>query len=137
MTTAHDIYISYEMHKRATVLDFAKAVKAQGLRVFIAKSGEHGFYTDDKGERVISFHYDALIGGIRVSGNYMALMPSDGQKIGTGWMMTDSADIKDTHKYLDAKPPFWAVRAYVWKFTTLDSYLKTYGQSSGFSELED
>jgi Fe-S cluster assembly iron-binding protein IscA len=48
--------------KIEAVKALAQEIKADGFRVFISKSGTHGFYTDAAGTKVVSFQFD--LGGL-------------------------------------------------------------------------
>lgn len=45
-------------YKVEAVKELANKIKATGFRVFIAKSGTYGFYTDTAGSKVVYFQYD-------------------------------------------------------------------------------
>lgn len=115
------------------VSEVAAQILAQGYRVFIAKRGDYGFFTDAEGSRVISFGCD--LGGINFSGNYKTSIP---QQTGTGWRITDNLyDAFDCAQIFNASAPWWAVGDATWNYTTLAQYLKTYQPSSEFSELNN
>lgn len=113
-------------YKTEAVAKLAQEIKAEGFRVFIAKSGTYGFYTDLEGSRVTSFQFD--LGGFKFSGNYKSDQP---RNTGTGWEV-----LQGTFKDMFAEyPPAWAVRSAKWSFTTLEQHLKTYQASSQYTEV--
>ncbi len=113
-------------YKQEYIKKIALAIKAQGFRVFIAKSGEHGFYTNKEGSRVVCFQ-DTL-GVLSFSGNYI----SKGN--GSGWRITDN-DKGDYKEIFNTYPPHWAVGSSQWQFKTFIEYLKNYQRSSKFKEV--
>lgn len=117
-------------HKQKLVADLAKALVSYGYKVYLAKGGTHGFYTD--GKRVVSFQYD--LGGLRYSGNYSTSQPS---QTGTGWVLGDHMVIgADTaRRFIEANAPRWAVGTAEVHYSTPEVYLRTYGASSGFVEF--
>ena len=113
-------------------ISFANHIKQLGFRVFLAKSKEYGFITDDKGERVMSFSFSGLQESL--SGNYGP--PS--RESGTGWRLQQRPSqlqtAEDVRKALYERPPEYCGKG--WKhFTTLQQHLDTYGTSSGYQEL--
>lgn len=112
--------------------NFAKRISALGFTVFIAKSGDYGFITDDKRERVLSFGWRDY----NLSGNYGP--PST--ESGTGWQMSqtpgDLRTAEDVQRALYATAPDWTRRGDKgWKhYTTVDQHLAHYGKSSGYVE---
>lgn len=106
----------------------AQDIKAAGFRVWLAKSGTYGFYTDETGSRVVSFQLD--LGGFNFTGNYKTDQP---RQTGTGWQLVQGGR---TFAEMFNECPTWSLRGASWKFTTLEQHLKTYGQSSGFVEVE-
>lgn len=103
---------------------------AQGFKVYIAAKGTYGFYTDEKGSKVISFDCD--LGSVSASASYKTSNPS---KTGTGFRITENFDVKDAAQYLKASAPGWAIGNATYTFTTLEQYLKQYQDSSKFVEL--
>ena len=101
-------------------------IKAQGFRVFIAKRGTYGIYTDAEGTRVISFQF--FLGLIDFSGNYKTDNP---KQCGTGWQLPSGT----YKKMFNACPPSWAVREAKWSYSTLAEHLETYGNSSRYEEV--
>lgn len=113
-------------YKVEAVKELANEIKAAGFRVFIAKSGTYGFYTDTAGSKVVCFQFD--LGGFTFSGNYKSNNPQSG----TGWGL-----VPDSFKAMFAQcPPSWAIPSgYAFKFTTLEQHLKTYQASSQYVEV--
>ena len=109
------------------ILEVSEEIKKQGFQVFVANSGEYGFYTD--GKKVISFQIE--FGSIAFSGNYKTDNP---RSTGNGWRICDSipASLTDT---LNSMPPQWAVGNSRWTFTTLKQHLDTYQKSSRYTEI--
>ena len=115
-------------YKIEAVKELANKIKAAGYRVFIAKSGTYGFYTDASGSRVVSFHYD--LGGFKFSGNYKSSQP---RSTGTGWQLVEGsfADM------FNQSPTSWAIPSGVtYKLTTLEQHMATYQGSSKYVEQE-
>lgn len=113
-------------YKVEAVKALAEQIKSQGFRVFIAKSGTYGFYTDSEGTRIVSFQYD--LGGFRFTGNYKTSQP---RSTGTGWQLRDG-----DFKQMFAEFPSWSLRGASWKFTTLEQHLATYQASSQYKEIQ-
>lgn len=112
-------------YKTKAILEEAAKIHAEGFRVFIAKSGTHGAYTDQEGNRVTSFQYD--LGGLRFFTNYITSSP---RTTGTGWEA-----LKGSYEDMNKEyPPHWAVKGASYKFTTLEQYLERYGPSSKLTE---
>lgn len=114
-------------YKVEAVKELADRIKAAGFRVFIAKIGTYGFYTDTAGSKVVYFQYD--LGGFTFEGNYKSSGPS---RTGTGWEL-----VPDSFKAMFAQcPPNWAIHSdCTFKFTTLEQHLKTYQASSQYVEV--
>lgn len=119
-------------YKTEAVAALAQEIKAAGFRVFIAKSGTHGFYTDEGGTRVVSFQFD--LGGFKFSGNYKSDQP---RQTGTGWGMGEHASVSASglKNMLESTPPQWAVRGANYRLTTLEQHLATYQASSVYTEI--
>lgn len=119
-------------YKVEAVAQLAQEIKAAGFRVFIAKSGTYGFYTDEAGSRVVSFQFD--LGGFKFSGNYKTDQP---RQTGTGWGMGESVNVsaEGFRNMFESNPPQWAVRGANWELTTLDQHLATYQRSSLYTEV--
>jgi hypothetical protein len=119
-------------YKVEAVAQLAQEIKAAGFRVFIAKSGTYGFYTDEAGSRVVCFQFD--LGGFKFSGNYKTDQP---RSTGTGWGFGEAASVsaESLDSMLKSNPPQWAVRGANWQLTTLEQHLKTYQASSVYTEV--
>lgn len=111
-------------YKIEMVKELANEIKAAGFRVFIAKSGTYGFYTNEAGSRVVSFQAD--LGGIKFSGNYKS------KSCGTGWGLDDSMSFEAMIK---AGAPHWATKGEAVQLVTLEQHLKIYQQSSMYTEV--
>lgn len=122
-----------------TAREFAQFIKGLGFRAFVAANDGirgHGFITDAKGERVLSFQMDDG----SLGGNYGP--PS--REAGTGWRIHltvwDMKTADDVRKALYATPPDYCRRATHdrggWEyFTTLEQHLGLYGSSSKYQEI--
>ena len=119
-------------YKTEAVKVLAEEIKEAGFRVFIAKSGTYGFYTDEAGTRVISFQFD--LGGFKFSGNYKSDQP---RQTGTGWGMGESVNVSASglRSMFESYPPEWAVRGANYRLTTLEQHLATYQASSQYVEV--
>lgn len=112
--------------KKQLINNTAIALKNFGYDVYIAKSGEYGFYTN--GKRVVCF------GGqwnfcLDFSGNYL---PSE--QSGTGWQIANGRGIptkEEAEFYINCNAPRWANNLNP-IYTTPEQHLKTYGESSGY-----
>lgn len=111
-------------YKTEAVAQLAQEIKAAGFRVFIAKSGTYGFFTNEEGSKVVSFQYD--LGGFKFSGNYKS------KSCGTGWGLDDGMTFDEMIK---ASAPRWATKGEAVKCTTLEQHLATYQQSSVYTEV--
>lgn len=122
-------------YKVQATAELAATIKAAGFRVFLAKSGTHGCYTDTEGSRVVSFQYD--LGGFRFSGNYKAVNSADGRTTGSGWCMGDAYEVstEGLRNMFESNPPSWATHGKPVRLVTLAQHLATYGESSGYTEL--
>ena len=117
-------------YKQQAIKELATAIKSQGFRVFIAKNGGYGFYTDQDGTKVISFQYN--LGGYSCSGNYKTNQPT---QTGTGWGISNDFTSYHAKDAFDQTPPEWALGKAEWQYTTLDQHLGQYQKSSGYTEL--
>lgn len=118
-------------YRQQSARDFAHFVKGLGFVVYLAKSGEYGFVTDDTGARVLSFSF---MDGGSLSGNYGP--PSTAS--GTGWRLEQSPHelqtSADVRRALNATAPQWCGNG--WKhYTTVAQHLKIYGDSSEYVQL--
>lgn len=119
-------------HKTELILKIANALDGYGYDVYLAKSGEYGFYTN--GQRVISF------GGfwnfsVDFSGNYKTNRPA---QCGTGWSIAKEMGVpseEEAKRFIEAGAPRWAVGDASWRFTTPEEHLATYGRSSGYTKF--
>lgn len=114
-------------YKKEMIRELSADIKKAGFRVFIAASGEYGFYTDAEGSRIVSFGVDLL--SVRYSGNYVTNMP---RNTGTGWRIGEN--LTEFAAAFNYCAPSWAVGTAKWKYTTLAEYLKSYQASSKFEE---
>ena len=116
--------------KKQLIKYFADKLVSFGYTVYIAKSGDYGFYTD--GKRCISF------GGmwnfsLDISGNYKS------SNCGTGWQIEKEIcdfDRSDAENWINTNPPYWATKGEPVKLTTPEQHLQTYGKSSGYTEYK-
>lgn len=122
-------------YKTEAVKQLAQEIKAVGFRVFIAKSGTYGFYTDEAGSRVVSFQFD--LGGFKFTGNYKAVNSDDGRYVGTGWVMGDAGSVtpEGLTNMFNSYAPNWATSGLPVKLTTLSQHLATYQASSQYVEI--
>jgi len=117
-----------ESDKRA-IEETTQAIQAAGLRVFLAASGEYGFFTNSDGSRVVSFQAD--LGGVSFGGNYKTSEPS---RCGSGWRMDDTR--YNFAAMIAAGAPQWATNGATWRHTTLAEHLATYDKSSKYEEVQ-
>lgn len=113
-------------YKTEAVQELAQKIKAAGFRVFIAKSGTYGFYTDADGTRLVSFQFD--LGGFKFTGNYKTDNP---RRTGTGWQLVQNRTFQEMFN----EYPTWSLAGASWQFTTLAQHLKTYQASSHYVEV--
>lgn len=115
-------------YRQDATTSLAQEIKAAGFRVWLAKRGTYGFYTNADGSRVVSFQFD--LGGFSFTGQYKSSQP---RQCGCGWgLQADSFE-----GMIQQYAPSWATNGFEYKFTTLDQYLASYGQSSGFVEVAE
>ena len=106
----------------------AERLKSWGFRVWIAKSGTYGFFSDEILTRVVSFQSSH---GISFSGNYVAT-----RKSGTGWQIsTDTMpqSKEDATRMLYDHAPNWANSSPI--YVNVEQYLANYDRSSHFTEI--
>lgn len=116
--------------EREFIKELSKELLGQGLRVFISSNGTYGFYTDEKGTRVVCFNI--YYTSIKFFGNYSTDKP---QQTGTGWVITDDV-VSDYRELLYTNAPQWALSgATSVKYSSLEQHLKRYGSSSGYKEV--
>ena len=115
-------------------LEFVELVLDSGYRAFLAERGTYGFYTDAEGSRVVSFS-----AGWQncVSGNYRPVNHEHGRQLGTGWRIVDRLprSKQELQAAFDAPAPQWATKGLPVTLTTLDQHLKSYQQSSCYTEI--
>lgn len=126
---------SHYERKKELIREFALSIKKCGYRAFIAELGTYGFFTDEEGTRVVSFHED--YGDIHLSGNYITDNP---RSSGTGWGMGTypclSVPKQRADEWFNAVPFREAISSCrTWRYTTLEEHLKTYQQSSKYEEI--
>ena len=115
-------------YKQKAIKELTDKMKTEGLRVFLSESGTYGFFTDDAGERIVSFQYDLTFS---FSGNYIANNPKNA---GQGWQITTEVP----HKFaplLNVAYPSWAAPDGIIRYKTVEDYLKLYGPSSKYREI--
>lgn len=113
-------------YKTTAIAELGKKIADAGFRVFIARSGTYGFYTDAEGSRVVSFQYD--LNGFKFSGNYKTDNP---RQTGNGWEL----EAGSYREMFEQSPPSWAVGAARWKLSSLVAHLMTYQKSSCYTEF--
>lgn len=92
-------------------------------RVYVSKTGTYGYYTDTKGQRVVSFYMTC--GDVHFTGNYQS------HKCGTGWQLQ-----QDTYENMfNANPPQWATQGERVKLCTQAMQQARYQWSSGYREV--
>lgn len=132
MATAKEVIVldCKHSHERFSVYKFAVKCKKLGFKAYLAKSGIHGFITDNEGSRILSF--ERYYSGIKLSGNYRASRES-----GTGWQLLEFApedfSADDLKEWLYACAPSWANHNP--NYTRLSDYWASYQQSSEFREV--
>ena len=109
--------------------ELAQEILKAGFRVFIAERGTYGFYTDEEGTRVVSFHYG--LGGFDFSGNYKAVHPHGGRNIGTGWVLRTASFDNMFGQY----PLPSMVGNTEFRIITMAQHLERYQSSSRFTEV--
>jgi hypothetical protein len=118
--------------KKQYINELASNLKNKGFRVFISASGAYGFFTNEGGDRVVSFQVDDLSYQYSFSGNYYPEKASSGVQVGRGWRLDNNLSFKNM---IASNAPQWATAGHAVKYTTLEKYLKTYQNSSQFTEL--
>lgn len=120
--------------KKQLIGHIAQRLRSYGYTVYIAKTGEYGFYTD--GVKVVSFggHWQW---SVDFSGNYKTNAP---HQTGTGWRIAgELSDISEdqARAFINATAPDWATRgASIVKYETPAQHLQTYGSSSAYVEFD-
>lgn len=118
-------------HKRQYVEEMAEALKKAGYRVFLAKRGTHGCFTNTEGSKVVSFQMEIL--SISFFGNYQ----TSGLNSGNGWGIREGhPDLTkgEIDKIFNDIPGHWAHGGSSWRYTTLKEHLKMYSASE-YKEL--
>jgi hypothetical protein len=111
------------------IVEIADAIKAKGYRVFIAKEGTYGFYTDKDGLKIVRFGLDWM-SEINVYGTYKTNVKANG----SGWLISEVFDNDKIDDYIRAFAPTWAVGYSKVHYTTLSEFLKLYDYSSRYHE---
>ena len=106
------------------VKELANQIKSEGFRVFIAKLGTYGFYTNQEGSKVVDFQ--AGLYGVKFSGNYKS------ESYGAGWGFDDNITFE---QMINANAPHWATKGQPVQCTTMEQHLDTYQQSSVYVEV--
>lgn len=117
--------------KKQMIQEVAAQLKSYGYAVYIAASGEHGFYTD--GVKVVSFSVEYF--ALKFSGNYSSRAM---HTTGTGWgIAKDLGGITDddAERFIRACAPQWATKGNEVKYTTPEQHLKMY-PASGYTEFK-
>lgn len=103
----------------------------EGLRPFLSKTQEYGFFTNQEGSVVVNFQVEYC--DIQFSGNYIS------EYSGSGWRNNDKnysdytmQQILDDHKVA----PTWAIRGEHVKMCTLEDNLKRW-PASGYTEVTE
>jgi len=122
------VFLGANSIKKQLIQHIASKLHDYGFDVYISKDERYGFYTN--GRRVVSF------GGqwnfsVDFSGNYVPSITN-----GSGWQIaTEKADItqEQADQYINTQAPYWTDKNPT--YTTPEQYLKTYGNSSGFTKF--
>ena len=112
--------------KQKAVAEFVAEVIKQGLKCYVVKSGEYGFYVGNNG-RIVYFDVSGYFTTIKLSGCYKPIEPSDGTMVGTGWGIADSKNLinwDDLEQYTLHNVPRWAIGSCEVRYLTLDDKLK-------------
>lgn len=121
--------------KKEVTLELAQSILKAGYRVFIAESGTYGFFTDQHGDKIVSFQLGIL--NFSFSGNYKTSSP---RTTGTGWRIDDEKSLpilkSDFDRIFNTGAPQWALRGAKWRYTTLEEHLNSYQWSSKYTELK-
>jgi len=116
-------------YDKQVISELTGRIKEAGFRVFLAERETYGFFTDEKGTKVVSFQVDYL--SPRFSGNYITDKPAS---TGTGWQITDH-DRGDYSNIFSEYPPRWALGDAKYRYATLEDHLKRYQSSSKYQEV--
>jgi hypothetical protein len=118
--------------KKELIQNIAKQLKSYGYKVYIAKNGEYGFYTE--GVKVVSFGGSWCF-SVDFSGNYSS---KEMRQTGTGWQIAKDMGVitkEQAEQFIKTGAPHWATSGIPVKYTTPEQYLKMYGSSSGYVEF--
>jgi len=118
--------------KKQYINELSITLKKEGFRVFVSSSGTYGFFTNEVGDRVVSFQVDDLSYAYSFAGNYYPEKASSGVRVGRGWRLDNNLSFKNM---IASNAPQWATLGHAVKYTTLEKYLKNYQKSSQFTEL--
>ena len=119
-----------EYQRKALLELIDEILQEDGLRVFVAERGTHGFYTDREGGRVVSF--DVTSGYMCVPSYSGAYQPHP--TLGTGWRLQKGS--KTYTELLQEFAPYSITNGCSVKYSTLGQYLNRYQGSSKFREIE-
>lgn len=111
------------------IQELAQDIKSQGFIVYIANSGNYGFFTDTEGKHVVSFGFRGHF-ELKFSGTYRALKSGDATYTGTGWGLPEGLTFDEM---INATPPKWATKGLCVRKTTLEQHLAAYQLSSKYS----
>lgn len=111
----HDLVI-------AAAKETAHNLKSKGFRVWLAKSGTYGIFSDENGQRVVYFQED--LAGTSFTGCY-----KPNPEGGSGWgIVSNISAAKHTREQLEnilyATAPSWAMRNSAPQYLTVEQYLK-------------
>lgn len=118
-------------YKKELVLAFANKVKSYDYDVYLAESGEYGFWVAN--DRILDFQLDFTM--IKISGNYRTRKPFESNKIGTGWRITEDSfdDSREGIAKISAtNAPRWAVGDVEFEYVTFDKHMLKYQNSSKY-----
>lgn len=120
--------------RQIEALEFVELVLDSGYRAFLAERGTYGFYTDAEGSRVVSFQIDFQNS---VSGNYRPVNHEHGRQVGTGWRIMNRLpqSKQELQACFDSAAPHWATNGLPVTLVTLEQHLKTYQDSSRYTEI--
>lgn len=107
------------------IQEVARSITAAGFKVFIAEKGTYGYYTDERGSRVVSFQVDIV--EVTFSGDYIS------KRCGTGWRI-DPKDYNDFKRMLYAHAPQWATNGERVQYQTKEYHDRLYMHSSRYTE---
>jgi hypothetical protein len=111
------------------IQELAQDIKSQGFIVYIANTGNYGFFTDTEGKHVVSFGFRGHF-ELKFSGNYQALKSGDAEHVGTGWGLPEGLTFNEM---INSTPPQWATKGLCVRKITLSEHLARYQLSSKYS----